>query len=177
MLFEINRVVDTVIEILESQRPYYDTIINRYYEQRYLTIFKGQRVSIPLSDIPSIEVYPQTSNIEKFACRTFAENFGLGIDITLDESRPDYAVDLEGKLTTLTARILSRPPNMRTQIQGTATSLLDSMAENVQYGSVVSSGGGLVRVARFTWSGKALEFLSHKLFLTQRLGDSSTRIY
>ncbi len=176
MLFEVNRVVDTIIDVLESQRPYFDTLVARYYEDRYLTIFKGQRASIPLSDIPSIEVYPQSSNLGKFACRTFEENFVLGIDLTIDESRPDKAVDLEGKLTTLVARILSRPPNIRTAIQGTANTLYDSMPDSVQYGGIASSGGGVIRIARMGWSGKALEFLSNSLFLSPRLGPEGGHV-
>jgi hypothetical protein len=165
MLYEINRVVDTVISVLEAQRPYFDTLVERYYENRSLSVFKGQRPIIPLSNMPSIEVYPQSSQLRWFGCRTPEEEFSLGIDIAVEETRPDIAVDLEGKITTLVGRVLATPPNLRLRIEGTAASFYDSWPSGVQYGT---AGNGTIRVARMSWTGKALEHLSNKLFEVPR---------
>jgi hypothetical protein len=161
-LFEINRVVDTVIDILESQRPYFDTLTDRYFQDRMLTIYKGRRPSLPASQLPSIEVYPTASTQSWFACRTLQEEMSLGIDVSIDNTNPALAVDLEGKLTTLVVRILTRPPHLRTYIQGTPYTWYDSLPQGVQYGG--SSPQGVMRVSRLTWSAKALEHMSHQFF-------------
>ena len=63
---------------------------------------------------------------------------------------------------SLAVGILMLPHNIRVQIQGTGTVLLDSKVSNIQYGGQQAQGP--IRVASFTWEGRALEYLPDSYF-------------
>jgi hypothetical protein len=161
-LIEINRIVDTVLTFYEGEKPLFDTIIANYLDNRQLTLFKGIRKVIPESNLPSIEVAPVSSQLSWHACRVQEDNPSLEIQVSVNIWDPALAVDLEGKLVSLAVRILVQPPQLRPQIQGTNIWLYDSVLPSVQYGSTAAQGN--MRVAKISWSGKALDYLTDTLF-------------
>lgn len=161
-LIEINRVVDTLLSWYVEEKPLFDAIVSNYYGERSLTILKGIRKSIPISSLPSIEVGPVSDSFGWHAVRVQEETPTLEIHVTTDNGEPVTAIDLEGKLVSLAVRILTYPPHLRAQIQGTNTWMYDSLPASVNYGATAAQGQ--MRVAKITWTGKNLEYLSDQLF-------------
>jgi hypothetical protein len=162
-LYDISRVVDTVIGFLETQRPVFDTIIEQYYpgNNRRLEVFFGRRVTIPTSSLPSIEVAPAGSGPDWFACRTLRDTLSLELDVTVDNYDPEHGTRVLTALETLVTRILTRPPHLRPTIQGTQSHLFDALPGRVQY---ATAGQGKMRVATIPWEGQILEYLANNEF-------------
>ncbi len=161
-LQEINRVVDLVLGFYEEQKPLFDTLISNYLDDAQVTLFKGIRKNIPVSDFPSIEVGPVSDDIKWHAVRVQEESLALDIRVSIHLWDQNLAIDLEGKMVSLAARILTYPPHLRPQIPGTNVWLFDSELPSIQYGSTAANGS--IRVSKISWSGKALDFLVDSQF-------------
>lgn len=160
-LIEIDRVVDTVAACIESQKPVYNSLIDTYYQSRRLSVFIGNRNLLPASDLPAIEIQPISEDIDWFAVRVQEENPALDISITTDNGEPEKSLRLQAKLVALTTRILAAPPALRAGIEGTHKHLQDSLPKSVNYGD---RADGRMRVARISWTGKILIYLSNEMF-------------
>lgn len=159
-LLQADKILDTLIEMIERERSVYNTIIDRYFEGRSLNIFLGRRISLPASSLPAIEVTNVSTSIGWHACRVQEENPSIEIDITTDNGHPEQAVRLEAQLVTLTTRILASPPHLRPLIKGSNVWMYDSLPSGVRYGTAEQ---GRMRVATISWSGKNLEYISNRL--------------
>jgi hypothetical protein len=162
-LIEINRLIDTILTFITDEQAAYDTLIANYLGDRFfLNTFKGIRKSLPVSSMPALEVGPVGDQLSWHSVRVQEDTMALEIHISTNNGNPVAAIDLEGKLVALTMRILTVPAHLRPQIQGYQTWLYDSPLPSVQYGATAANGN--MRVAKISWSGKALEYLTDPMF-------------
>jgi hypothetical protein len=170
-IHEINRVVDMVLGFFDEARPLYNTIIHNYFPGRNISLFKGVRKHVADSNVPCIEVGPISDTLKWHSVRVQEDTFSLDIRVTINLSETGQAIDLEGKLVSLTTKILANPPHLRPQIPGYNAWLYDTELPTVSYGS--AGAVGTYRISKIEWSGKVLDYLSDQDFEPMLSGNGT----
>ena len=161
-----SNIMDALIKLLQKNRSGIDALIKAYEPRKVgLSIFKGMRATLKLSDFPSLEIEPTSGSMEWQTTDSQSCTYGLQFTLTLQSNNVDMNAEYVSNLSREIVQIFNDPRNMTLAIpyekawdpssNGLHQSVIQySRVEGITYNA---SKDGNIRTAEWEWQGNVLE--------------------
>lgn len=179
MQANISNVMDGLINIINNNMDTIEETIDVYENGRTLTIFKGNRSTIPSSKFPSLELEPSSGSMQWNSTDTQIVEYSVDFTLTISTQEIDISAEYIGALSRELVEIFNMPYNMHFIIpneKGFNPTVQDYCPLTVQFGSVSSiaynaNREGTLRLAQWTWTGGVRESYPREYWDYKRLKD------
>ena len=159
-----------------------DTIqstINAYESGKHLTIFRGNRSSIPKSSFPSLQLQPSSGSMQWNSTDTQLVEYSVDFTLTISTQLVDISAEYIGMLSREIVQIFNMPYNMHFILPnqvGFNPTVQQYCPLTVQFGSISSvvynaNREGTLRLAQWSWTGGVIESYPREYWQYKRLKD------
>lgn len=179
MQANISNIMDGLITIVQNNMDTIEETIDVYEAGKKLTIFKGNRSSIPASSFPSLELEPTSGSMEWNSTDSQLAEYSIDFTLTISTQVLDISAEYIGALTRDLVQIFNMPYNMHFIIPnetGFNPTTQNYCPLTIQFGSVSSvaynaNREGTLRLSQWTWTGGAREAYPREYWDYKRLKD------
>lgn len=158
MYTNISNIIDTVINLLDTNSLAINTLVQKYKDNNNLLVLKGMRNTLPVSAYPCLEIEPTNASNQWATVRAQRPTYNLNFTLTTNTDKENIHVEYNATLTTAIVALLTSPENLQMTVLNesrwdpigglVAQVITDSLVTDVTYNSF---NEGTIRTAEFQW--------------------------
>lgn len=179
MQVNISNIIDGLILKIQQNIKPINEIIQRYQDNKQLTIFKGVRNNLGITAYPCVELQPASGDNGWQTTSAQNSNYSVDFYVTISTSVVDLSVQYIGSVVRQLTQIFNMPYNMHFIIpneKGYNPQTKQYTPLTVSFGSIgsvsfTSNKAGTLRVAQFTWNGIVRESYPREYWEHKKIED------
>lgn len=179
MQANISNVIDGLILKIQQNIKPINEIIQRYQDNKQLTIFKGLRNNLGISSYPCVELQPASGNNSWQTTSSQVSEYSVDFYVTISTQMVQLSVQYIGSVVRQLTQLFNMPYNMHLIIpnemgynpQTKQYTPLTVSFGNIGSVSYAANKVGTLRVAQFTWTGIVRESYPRQYWEHKKIED------
>lgn len=181
MQASISNVIDGLILKIQENLDTINSTIQKYQDNKQLTIFKGQRDNLGITAYPCVQLQPSSGTMNWNTTDSQVCQYSVDFYVTISTQVVNISVQYISALVRQLVQIFNMPYNMHFIIpneKGYNPQTKQYTPLTIQFGNIssvsyVSNKVGTLRVAQFTWTGITRESYPREYWNHKKLNDLS----
>lgn len=179
MQANISNVIDGLILKIKENIDTINQTIQKYQDNKQLTIFKGLRDNLGIASYPSLQLQPSSGSMNWNTTDSQVCEYSVECYLTISTQVVSISVQYIGAVVRQIIQIFNMPYNMHFIIpneigydpQTRKYTPLTIQFGNISSVSYASNKVGTLRVANFTWTGTTREAYPREYWNNKKLKD------
>ena len=179
MQASISNVIDGLILKIQQNLDTINSTIQKYQDNKQLTIFKGQRDNLGITSYPCVQLQPSNGTMSWNSTDSQVCQYSVDFYVTISTQVVNISVQYISALVRQLVQIFNMPYNMHFIIPNQIaynpiTKKYTPMAihfGNISSVTYASNKVGSLRVAQFTWTGNVKQAYPRQYWNHKKLND------